>query len=284
MAFYSVCSLIIESDLLPKKYHPFFISDNNAYEHVDMIIRKVSYSHKRTQLRKVLQLSHMTVWREVSDRNSKWVYEILNGMGTISVDEEYSEVEIFCNDFDGYLDPESLREICSPYIQIIIECKLIQNGYVILHSACIEKDGNAYAFTGPSGVGKSSRAEKWCELLTANWISGDRPAINACNGTVHGVPWDGKEAVYRNYHCPLKAILKVNRSEDTSIKDMEDKEKIQLLCEQTSIPLWDPVVAAKAMYLIKILIKQVPIYNVYCDITDESTVKTYQIINNKTGL
>ena len=282
MAFYSVCSMIIESDLLPAKYQPFLIESDNHPENIDMTICKVDHSHVKTDMQRVARLSYMNIWKDVDSENkTHWIFELLNHMGTVSVDDHFSRVEIYNCEFNGIFYNQRIGDIYSPYIQIILECRLIQNGYTILHSACVEIDGNAYAFTGPSGIGKSTRAGNWCKLLGAEWISGDRPAINVLDGIVYGVPWDGKEAIYRNYHCPLKAIFKVNRSENTYIQEMTEKQKYQLLCEQTVVPLWDPVLTLKAMQSIRNLIKVIPIYDIYCDITDESTIKAYQMVIDK---
>ena len=283
MAFYSVCSMIIESDLLPEKYQPFLIESDIYPENIDMKICKVDHSHMKEDMKRAARLSYMNIWKDVdSAHRTHWVFELLNHMGTIRTDDRFSQVEIYSRDFDGLLDDERISDIYSPYIQIIIECKLIQNGYTILHSACVEIEGNAFAFTGPSGIGKSTRAGNWCKLFGAEWVSGDRPAINVSDGIVYGVPWDGKEAIYRNYSCPLKVILKVNRSENsTYIREMSDKEKTQLLCEQTVVPLWDPMLTMQAMRSIKNLIKRVPIFEIFSDITNVSTIKAYQIIIDK---
>ena len=166
----------------------------------------------------------------------------------------------------------------SPLIFFLFKCKLVQRGFTVLHSACVDLDGFAYAFTGPSGIGKSSRARKWVDLFSAEWISGDRPAIDSSSGTVYGVPWDGKEAVYRNINRPLNAVLKVKRAEETSVKELSYEEKFQLLCEQSFIPMWDPELAGKAMHSLRQVIQKVPIFELRCDITDESTYKAHDMI------
>ena len=283
MALYSVCSLIIQSDLLTESFSPFKVSNAIKPNNLDMKIRRVDHTHMnpKANMTKVASLKHVNVWKHVNAENkTHWVFELLNHMGTVSADEQYSDIEVYGYDFDGAIDEIFISKIFAPCIQIVLECKLIATGFSILHSACVGIEGKAYAFTGASGTGKSTRAGNWCRLLNAEWISGDRPAINVQEGFAYGVPWDGKEGIYRNYHCPLKAILKVNRSENTYIQEITEREKMQLLCEQTMIPMWDPMLVMQAMRSIKILIKNVPIYDVFCDITDESTLKTYQIVSN----
>lgn len=100
------------------------------------------------------------------------------------------------------------------YIMIALECLLARRGYVSLHAACVSMDGEAIAFTGKSGAGKSTRASAWQDAFQATLVSGDRPLIkiNEDGVEAYGVPWDGKEACYRNVHYPLKAICEVRRN------------------------------------------------------------------------
>ena len=72
--------------------------------------------------------------------------------------------------------------------------------------------------------------------------------------------------------------MKVIRSEETSVREMSYEEKFQLLCEQSFIPMWDPELTGKAMHSLTQLIHQVPILELRCDITDESTYKAHDMI------
>ena len=173
-------------------------------------------------------------------------------------------------------------DIISPLFQVLSECKLLQNGFVALHGAAVELNGIAYAFTGPSGIGKSSRAERWCKLLSAEWISGDRVAIDSYKQLAYGVPWDGKEQIHRNVNYPIGAILKVKRAEKTQLIEMTMQEKIKLLCEQCFLPMWDTELLSTALQSIRCLAERVPMYELACDISDESTYKSYEAIARQT--
>ena len=284
MAIYSICSLNIETDcLLGKTYHPFLLPVDMRPERIDMTVRQAERPHYTENLRCAAELEDISVW-EKTDRNGKvilWVYTVKNGFGSFSADPEYRKVEYCFSDVLSSLGKNWVGSLFAQFLHIIIRCKLILNGSIILHSACVELDGMAYAFTGPSGIGKSTRASKWCELFAAEWISGDRPVIDVGDVLAYGAPWDGKEAIYRNTCCPLAAILKVSRSESAQIIDMTDKEKLQLLFEQVFFPMWDVKLAAKAVVLIKRLIEKIPVYELRCDITDESVIKAKSILNEK---
>ena len=133
------------------------------------------------------------------------------------------------------------------FIRIAIECMLARMGCVSLHAAAIETQGSAYAFSGPSGIGKSTRAAAWLKALDAELVNGDRPLIDVRNLELYGVPWDGKEMCLRNVHYPLKAICEVRRSISVYIRKMNFMQRRKLLMRQCFLPMWDNETAAIQM-------------------------------------
>ena len=163
-------------------------------------------------------------------------------------------------------------------IRMAIECQLARKGFVSLHSACVELDGEAYAFSGPSGTGKSTRANAWMDAFEeADLISGDRPLISVKDLEVYGVPWDGKENCLRNVHYPLKVIFEVRRKETAEehadedngaerayIRRMTYEQKRKLLLRQCFIPMWDTETAVIQMMNIAKLASSAPILRAFC--------------------
>ena len=133
------------------------------------------------------------------------------------------------------------------FVRSAMECMLAGRGFVTLHSAAVEVNGEAVAFSGPSGIGKSTRAGAWMDALGAELINGDRPLIDVNNLEVYGVPWDGKEKCYRNVHYPLKAICEVRRSDSAYIREMGFMQRRKLLMRQCFMPMWDTETAAVQM-------------------------------------
>ncbi|MBR4500350.1 MAG: hypothetical protein IKP22_00465 [Clostridia bacterium] len=288
MAYYSVCSINIETDcLLSNSFRPFLLPDGKRPERIDMTVRQAEKPYSTQGLRKTADLPDMTVFEEdgPDGRVFRRIFALKIRIGMISADSEYRNVEYCFLDEFSFLGKDWIGNLFSQFFYLVIRCRMILNGFVVLHSACVELRGKAYAFTGPSGIGKSSRASKWCELFSADWISGDRPAIRVCDAMAYGVPWDGKEAIYRNTSFPLAVILKVSRSESAQIKDLSDTDKLQLLCEQTFLPLWDAKLAAQGIALLKRLSVRIPVYEICCDITDDSIKKAktdlFQKLSNR---
>ena len=167
-------------------------------------------------------------------------------------------------------------------IRTAFECRFCYEGIVSLHAACVEKDGFAVAFTGHSGLGKSTRARAWVEGLGAEWISGDRPAVRLekQGSTACGVPWDGKEQIFRDVERPLKAIMEVRRAGGNYIRKLSDEQARRLLMQQTFIPMWDTDAAVMAMTNVRGLIKRTPVYRVFCGPGADDAREIYDILVN----
>ncbi len=205
-----------------------------------------------------------------------WLYRLKNSPApaALKVSPDYRRME-------KQLDvPEEEVEKYRFLLRTAFECRFCHEGIVSLHAACVEKDGFAVAFTGKSGMGKSTRAGAWAEGLGAGWISGDRPAIrleqSGC--TACGVPWDGKEQIFRDTEVPLKCILEVRRSPANYIRRLSAQQARQVLAQQTFIPMWDTDTAALALANLRRMIRLVPVYRVFCGMHAEDAQAIYDVL------
>lgn len=157
-------------------------------------------------------------------------------------------------------------QISRALLRMAFESTMIYRSRLSLHSSCIDAGGEAVAFTGVSGMGKSTRASAWIEANGGEFISGDRPAlcISSDGVTAYGVPWDGKEQIFRNTECPLKAILDVRRSDTDYLRRLTSEQAQRVLVRQVFIPMWDTASAALAIMNARKLSRSVPVYRVFC--------------------
>lgn len=167
-------------------------------------------------------------------------------------------------------------------LRTAFECRFCYEGIVSLHAACVELDGFAVAFTGKSGLGKSTRARAWVEGLGAQFISGDRPAVRLeKDGCVAcGVPWDGKEQIFRDVERPLKCILEVRRSPANYVRRLSEEQARQVIMQQSFIPMWDTDAAVMAIANVRGLIQKTPVYRVFCGAEAEDARAIYDILVN----
>ncbi len=166
------------------------------------------------------------------------------------------------------------------YIRIALECRLIRMGYVSLHAAAVEMHDEAFAFSAPSGVGKSTRAMAWIEAMGATLINGDRPLISVKRLELFGVPWDGKERCFRNVRYPLKAICEVRRSESVYVRTMSFEQRRKLLLQQSFIPMWDSETAAYQIINISKLAAKAEVIRAFCGPGEEESKALYSVLKN----
>ena len=215
--------------------------------------------------------------RVCKDSNGDWLYRLRrsDAPAALKVSADYRKME---KELEGVReeDVENYRFL----LRTAFECRFCHEGIVSLHAACVEKDGFAVAFTGKSGAGKSTRARAWIKGLGASWISGDRPAVRleAEGCTACGVPWDGKEQIFRNAEVPLRCILEVRRSPVNYIRKLSMTQARQVLAQQTFIPMWDTDTAALALANIRRMIRLVPVYRVFCGRAPENAQVIYDIL------
>lgn len=172
------------------------------------------------------------------------------------------------------------QDLVLPLLRTALECVSAFEKVISLHAACVEMNGDAICFTAPSGVGKSTRAKQWTETLGAQWISGDRPSIKLEKDEVFacGVPWDGKERIYRNVRYPLKMICAIVRSDEVYARKLTKMQARELLMQQCFIPMWDNEAAVAVMAVIRRLIDRVPVVELHCGPDAMSARKAYELI------
>ncbi len=114
-------------------------------------------------------------------------------------------------------------------------------GAFAFHASAISVDGQAYLFAAPSGVGKSTHARLWRELLGARavMINDDKPFLCVQkDGTAlaFGSPWDGKHHLSSNLSAPVRAICLLERAPQNRVSRADKGELLPFLLRQTYRP------------------------------------------------
>ena len=107
-------------------------------------------------------------------------------------------------------------------------------------------------------------------------INDDKPAIRLTDNKlwVYGTPWSGKTDKNINMKVPLGAIVFLERSENNWVKEIEPKEAIPLVMQQTI----RPVEKDKMIMLLDMLdrvLSSVKLYRLGCNISDEAVEVSY---------
>lgn len=209
-----------------------------------------------------------------------WLFQspphLAPAQATLSADRR--EIRYFLPPSDNPMQQMKLNHM----LRTAFECLFSPNGVVSMHAACVTLGDEAFAFTGHSGLGKSTRARAWIEALGAAWMSGDRPAVRvgrretlAC-----GVPWDGKEQIFTYAHKRLRCIMEVRRSPVNYLRKLSEEQARQLIARQSFVPMWDTDAAVAAMVNTRRLVRQTPVYRVFCGPEPEDARAIYDVLVN----
>lgn len=154
---------------------------------------------------------------------------------------------------------------------------------MLLHASVLQHEGNAYAFLGRSGTGKSTHSRLWLRYINgASIVNGDKPILSIEQGivTAYGTPWMGKEHLGKNTKVPLKGLCFLKQAKENSIRKLTAAETISLLFQQLLLPE-DEEMAAKTLELADLLISLLPCYLLSCNISEEAVKTSFEAMTGK---
>lgn len=165
---------------------------------------------------------------------------------------------------------------------IFISIAMINN-MLPIHASAINFNNQAVIFSAPSTTGKSTHAnlwmKKWPEITI---INDDKPIITFNDGEIRvvGTPWSGKTCLNNNISVPLRAIIFLQQSSNNYLEELDNKAKITHLMRNIQRPIESQEIDW-VMEKINILINEIPMYLLHCNISEEAVDVVYQKIYQK---
>lgn len=160
-----------------------------------------------------------------------------------------------------------------------------RRGAILFHAAAVMVEGKAYAFSAPSGTGKSTHILLWRKRYgkLVEMINGDKPFLRERDGvfTVYGSPWCGKEGWNKNVSAPLAGLCFLSRDKENSITPMDADEALPRVFTQMIKPPTAEGVA-ETMRTADSLIRNVPIYHLRCNMTEAAAECSFRALTGKT--
>lgn len=189
---------------------------------------------------------------------------------TVSQEEIDNEKEFLPEFPDHYIE--------SNCIYRKIAAKILDYNGIIMHACVVEKDGKAFAFSAPSGTGKSTHARLWIETFDdAKIINGDKPLLRLIDGTLYayGTPWCGKEALNINTKCRLDSICFLSQSESNSIEKIDKTTALTKIFTQLLMP--DNETQTDSFFsMIETIFDKVKFYSLKCNMQKDAAVVAYE--------
>ena len=162
---------------------------------------------------------------------------------------------------------------------------LIERNIIVFHGSSFKVGDSAFIVTARSGVGKSTHVGLLKKLLgnKLEYINDDKPLleVNENDLMIHSSPWNGKERRGNNLKAPLKAVIFLNRGNNTYKKLDNNQEVYFRLLSQIYLPR-DKSKREKALKIIDVLLKRLNFYEINVNKEIEAASLTYErIIKNE---
>ncbi len=165
-----------------------------------------------------------------------------------------------------------------------IALKMLDYDGFLLHAAAVVLDREAYVFTAPGGTGKSTHVNYWIQAFgeRAYILNGDKPIIRWVDGIFYacGTPWRGKERLGVAQNVPLKAVCLLERSTENEIERASDNEIVDKIFHQVLMPIESEQII-RQLDLLNLLVTEIPIYKLKCNLSPEAAVVAYNGMNVK---
>lgn len=166
-----------------------------------------------------------------------------------------------------------VRRFPDGYLETLAVCRLLAEklpayGALLVHGSCVAVDGKAYLFTAKSGVGKSTHARLWRELLgsRAEMVNDDKPFLRVTESDVLacGSPWDGKHRLSANVAVPLRGICLLSRAAENEIRHVTAAEAYPTLLQQCYRPA-DAAALRETLALLDRITGATPLWRLGCN-------------------
>lgn len=163
---------------------------------------------------------------------------------------------------------------------LALEKEMIQVDAMLLHSAYMCYDGTAVLFSAASGTGKSTQADLWEKYRGTRTINGDRSLlIRETDGwKAYGWPICGSSEICHNEKYPIRAIVMLKQAKENKVYPLQGFRAVRDIMEQITINAWDSEFQIRVMDLLEELRKEVPIYCLECDISEDAVRCLEQVL------
>lgn len=162
--------------------------------------------------------------------------------------------------------------------------KMIEYDAFLMHSAAIAMDGEAYVFSAPSGVGKTTHIRLWKQRFgdRVQVINGDKPIYRFIGDKLYvcGTPWRGKEYMGSNMMSPVKAVCFLEQNPENHIRLLNTEEVSRHIFSQVLLPK-DIEIFDRFWLLLKRMVTTNIFYELKCNRQPEAAELAYQTMRSK---
>lgn len=149
---------------------------------------------------------------------------------------------------------------------------LQKRGVYVLHSASVVLDGRVYAFSAPSGTGKTTHAALWRRVAGAADFNGDQLAIRTEEGAALacGLPWCGSSGISRPGVLPLGGVFFLERANENRAEPVHGLQKLLLLAQRMMADHFTPGALGRTLNALAPTARALPCARLFCRMDEEA--------------
>lgn len=159
------------------------------------------------------------------------------------------------------LAPEDCQSIQAFTVQLF-HTHAVRRQMIQLHASIIDTLGRGVVFLGPSGIGKTTQAERWAEYRSASIINGDIVFVQQTEEGFlgWGTPWHGSSPYCLNASVPVKALVVLKQAPYNALRELTGFEKVSEVSGSVFYPSWLEDGMELCTATLDRLLTQVPVY------------------------
>ena len=200
-------------------------------------------------------LCQTKIWQLNFDQQAQYIFT--NPMQAlrrkIVVDEGFTNGHLF----GDFKDTKQVGNYPLPQdLEIVFYANWLGNyGDLILHASGFAWDGKGYAFTGPSGVGKSTLAGLLKDEPGVTVLGEDQLVLRLLGDTfwIFGTPWHENRSLCSPIGVPLEKLFFLEKNYENSLNRISPLQGVTNLLQTAFIPYYRPEVVKKILDRLSIL-------------------------------
>lgn len=163
---------------------------------------------------------------------------------------------------------------------------VLQNSFVF-HCSYLNFEGKAILFSGPSGIGKTTHTNLWCQYLPdrAKVLNGDKCLLSRENNTFYANGWPicGSSGICHNERREVRAVVLLQQAPENRLIEEKKILTFRRVLEQLTVNYWNREFTDAAMTFADSLVSTLPCFTYGCNISYEAVDILYQqlITSNK---
>lgn len=218
-----------------------------------IFFEKVDLAEKKERDIFCSQLSFQLTNRDLSFAECENVTKVLK------VEESFA----LCDEsfHHAYLSVKNQEEL-SVLLAYLFYTHAIRRQMLKVHCSIVEDHGRGILFIGPSGIGKTTQAERWAQYRDATIINGDVGFVE-CKQNEYiawGTPWHGSSPYCENMSVPVYAIVVLKQATENQLRLLTGFEKVTEVSSSILYPTWLEDGIELCTNLLHQLLNDLPVY------------------------